>query len=149
MKLVVQRVNHAKVAVEGKTVGEIGRGLLVFLGVHKEDKSEDTTWLVNKLINLRIFENDDGKMNISVKELGGQILVVSQFTLYGNCANGRRPDFMESAPGLQAEPIYQKFVNEVADEMGKVETGVFGAHMKISLENDGPVTLIVEGRSRA
>lgn len=146
MRLVVQRVASASVEVEGKIAGKIGKGLLVLLGIHKDDSPEQTVWLVNKLVNLRIFEDEKGKMNKDVKEVGGEVLVVSQFTLYANCANGRRPDFMESAGGLKAEPIYEKFCREVAGEMGGVQTGIFGAFMKISLINDGPVTVILEGR---
>lgn len=148
MRLVVQRVSHARVEVEGEVVGEIGRGVLVLLGVHKDDSAEDTTWLVNKLVNLRIFEDENGKMNLSVKDIQGEVLVVSQFTLYGNCGNGRRPDFIESAPGLRANVVYEKFVREVGLELGKVQTGKFGASMQVSLLNDGPVTLIVDGKDR-
>lgn len=146
MRLVVQRVSSASVEVEGKIVGQIGRGVLVFLGIHKNDTPENTAWLVNKLVNLRLFEDAAGKMNLSVKDCGGEVLVVSQFTLYGNCTNGRRPDFFEAAAGPVAEPIYEKFSEEVRQEMGAVQKGIFGASMKISLVNEGPVTLIVEGK---
>lgn len=149
MRVVVQRVKQASVAVDGKVVGAIDRGLLVLLAIHKDDKPEDTQWLVNKVVNLRIFKDDDGKMNRSVKEVGGEVLVVSQFTLYGNCVNGRRPDFLESATGPDAKSIYTKFAEEVALEMGSVKTGEFGASMEVSLVNDGPVTLLIDGKKSA
>lgn len=144
MKIVIQRVSSAQVTVEGAVVGKIGTGVLVLLGIHKEDKAEQTSWLVQKLVNLRIFEDEAGKMNLGLKDVGGEVLVVSQFTLYGNCVNGRRPDFFSAAPGGQAEPIYNKFVNEVEVELGKVQTGKFAAMMQASLVNDGPVTLIID-----
>ncbi len=146
MRLVVQRVKRASVEVDGRMVGQIQHGLLVFLGIHREDQPADTAWLVNKLVNLRIFEDDAGKMNLSLKDVNGQALIVSQFTLYGNCVNGRRPDFLASAPAAQAEPIYLKFAAEVAKEIAVVQTGIFGASMQISLLNDGPVTLIIDGQ---
>ena len=146
MKAVVQRVKSSSVRVEGKVVGEIGPGLLIFHGVQNGDLPDQTSWLVNKILSLRIFEDSAGKMNLSVEDIGGEILVVSQFTLYANCQRGRRPDFLEAAPPEVAEPIYNKFVSEVADRIGKVETGRFGAAMEVSLVNDGPVTLIVEGK---
>ncbi len=146
MRIVVQRVEKASVTVDGALIGEIGKGLLVFVGIHKDDKEGTTSWLVNKLLNLRIFSDSAGKMNLSVKEIEGEVLLVSQFTLYGNCANGRRPDFFESAGGDVAEKIYNKFVLEVKEglSMSRVQTGQFAAHMSISLINDGPVTLILE-----
>lgn len=144
MKVVVQRVKEASVTVNGEVTGQIGKGLLVLFGVKNGDRPEETTWLLNKLVNLRIFSDEQGKMNLSVKEIGGEILLVSQFTLYGDCKNGRRPDFFESAPPDVAEAIYDKFVAEVAREMGKVHTGRFGAMMEVRLINDGPVTLIIE-----
>lgn len=144
MKLVVQRVSKASVDVEGKTVGEIGKGFLVLLGIAKEDTAKEIPWFVQKLVNLRIFEDAQGKMNLSLKEVDGSLLIVSQFTLYGNCANGRRPDFLQSAPSSIAEPLYQEFLAQAAKEVKIVESGVFGADMKVSLVNDGPVTIIVE-----
>lgn len=147
MRLVVQRVRKASVEVDQAIVGQIGLGLLVFLGIHKNDLSSQTLWLVSKLINLRIFEDEQGKMNRSVKDIHGEILVISQFTLYGNCLGGRRPDFFEAAHPSLAEPIYQKFVKEIQDELKAVQTGVFGANMQVSLINDGPVTMIIDGKS--
>ncbi|MGA8165353.1 MAG: D-aminoacyl-tRNA deacylase [Waddliaceae bacterium] len=147
MKLVCQRVKTAKVVVNGHISGEIGPGVLAFLGIHKNDTPEKTSWLVNKLVHLRLFEDEWGKMNRSVKEIDGEILVVSQFTLYANCANGRRPDFFAAAPPAQAKPIYEKFVSEVKKELGQVQTGVFGASMEVYSVNNGPVTLILEEKS--
>lgn len=144
MKAVVQRVKEAQVVVEGQVTGAIQDGLLVLFAVHKEDKAEDTKWMVNKIVNLRIFKDAEDKMNLSVKDIKGKILVVSQFTLYGNCVNGRRPDFIESAPPAVAIPIYEKFLSEIKQEMGEVQAGIFGAYMQVSLVNDGPVTLIIE-----
>lgn len=145
MRLVIQRVSSASVEVDGEIVGEIQSGLLVLLGVHKNDTAAQIPWMVNKMLNLRIFEDEAGKMNKSVKDIGGNVLVVSQFTLYGNCANGRRPDFLESAPGPIAEPIYNQFVAEVSKELAGVQKGIFGAMMKIALVNEGPVTMIIDG----
>lgn len=144
MRIVVQRVLEASVVVDGKVCGSIGKGLLAFLGVHKDDQPEDTLWMVNKLVSLRIFEDEQEKMNLSVKDVQGQILVISQFTLYGNCNSGRRPDFLQAAPPPVAIPIYEKFVSEVKKELGDVQTGQFGAYMKVSSVNDGPVTITIE-----
>jgi len=146
MRILIQRVKQAKVVVEGVIVGKINSGLLVFLGIHKDDVAKDTEWLVNKLLGLRIFEDDQGKMNLSVQDIRGDILVVSQFTLYGNCMNGRRPDFISSMCGKDAEIIYEKFVEEVKLGLGSVQTGQFGAVMEVELTNDGPVTFILDGR---
>lgn len=144
MRLVVQRVKEAEVKVDGRSTGKIGRGLLVLLGIHVDDQPETTIRYVNKLVNLRIFEDQEGKMNRSVKDIEGEVLVVSQFTLYGNCSKGRRPSFIEAAQPDLAIPLYEKFTKEVEGEMGKVQTGEFGASMDVSLVNEGPVTIIVE-----
>lgn len=144
MKLIAQRVKNAKVTIDGDISGTIGPGILVLLGIHKDDTPDKTKWLVNKLLNLRIFQDKEGKMNLSVKDIKGEILVVSQFTLYANAQRGRRPDFLEAASPEVAEPIYQKFVDEIKTELGSVQTGKFGAYMEVSLTNDGPVTLILE-----
>lgn len=146
MRIVIQRVKEASVIADGELSGKIKKGLLVFLGVHKDDVPENTQWLINKLVNLRIFEDANGKMNLSVKDVQGEILVVSQFTLYGNCNNGRRPDFIDTAPPPIATKLYEKFVSEVAQEMGAVQTGRFGAYMEVSLVNDGPVTFILDSK---
>jgi D-aminoacyl-tRNA deacylase len=144
MRAVVQRVKEAQVTVDNKITGSIKHGLLILLGVHKDDKPEDTSWLVQKIVNLRIFEDAQEKINLSVKDVQGEVLVVSQFTLYANCNTGRRPDFIAAAPPAIAIPIYEKFVDEIKQEMGAVQTGIFGAYMQISLVNDGPFTMIVE-----
>ena len=145
MRLVIQRVSSASVEVDNQIVGKIGKGLLVFLGIHKTDTIAQIPWLVNKLLNLRIFEDDKNKMNLSVKEVVSEVLVVSQFTLYGNCSKGRRPDFLEAAPGEIAEPLYLEFTKEISRDLGRVQKGVFGAFMNVSLVNDGPVTMILDG----
>lgn len=144
MRLLVQRVTEAKVEVEGKTVGQIDRGLLAFFGVHKGDSAKQVPWLASKLCGLRIFRDEHDKMNLSVKDAGGQILVVSQFTLYGDCSRGRRPSFINALGGDEAEKIYDRFVDEVKNEMESVQTGIFGADMQVSLVNDGPVTFLIE-----
>ncbi|MEC7839927.1 MAG: D-aminoacyl-tRNA deacylase [Chlamydiota bacterium] len=147
MRILIQRVKEAKVHVDGEVVGQIDQGILVFLGVHKDDKPADTEWLVKKLVGLRIFEDEQGKMNRNVQDIKGEILVVSQFTLYGNCMNGRRPDFISSMRGDAAEKIYDKFAAEVKQVLGRVETGQFGAMMQVELTNDGPVTFLIDGKT--
>ncbi len=146
MRAVIQRVAQASVAVEQKICGQISHGLLILLGIHKEDQPAHTVWLVNKLVHLRIFADEQGKMNKSLLEVRGQILVISQFTLYGNCAEGRRPDFFAAAPPEQAIPLYEKFVKELRQQIAVVETGIFGAKMSVSLINDGPVTLVIDSK---
>jgi len=146
MRAVVQRVSEARVEVGGKVVGHIGRGLLVLLGVGQDDSVEDLQYMVDKIVNLRIFEDDNGKMNLSLLDVGGDILVVSQFTLYGDCRKGRRPSFTHSAGPELAEPLYNRFVEEVAKRGVRVETGVFGAMMSVFLCNDGPVTLLLDSK---
>lgn len=142
--MVLQRVKRASVVAEGEVVGEIGLGILVLLGIHREDNAEDVSWMVQKLLNLRLFNDEEGKANQSVQEVGGQVLVVSQFTLYANCREGRRPDFMGAAPALLARELYELFTAQVAAELGSVQTGLFGAPMAVDLVNDGPFTLIVD-----
>lgn len=147
MRVVLQRSKAAKVTIEGETVGSIDRGLVLLVGITHEDSEQDAVYLAEKVAGLRIFEDDQGKMNRSVLETGGQILSVSQFTLYGDCRKGRRPNFMEAARPESAEPLYERF-NELLKAQGlHVETGRFGAMMEVSLVNDGPVTLILESRS--
>ena len=144
MKAVIQRVREAKVEVDGKTVGQIGRGILLLLGVEKGDGERDADWLAEKIGNLRIFEDEKGKMNLSVKEIAGELLAVSQFTLAGNCAKGRRPSFDSAAPPEEANRLYEYFVGKLRGLGLPVETGVFQAMMQVSLTNDGPVTFILE-----
>ncbi|WP_036221829.1 D-aminoacyl-tRNA deacylase [Mesoaciditoga lauensis] len=147
MRAVVQRVNWAKVEVEEKIVGEIKKGLLVFLGVGQEDTQKDLEWMVNKIPNLRVFEDEDEKMNKSLMDIKGEMLVVSQFTLYGDCRRGRRPSFSSAAPADKAKKMYEDFCDMVEKAHGiKVEKGVFQADMKVSLLNDGPVTLLLESK---
>ncbi|MBA3603473.1 MAG: D-tyrosyl-tRNA(Tyr) deacylase [Parachlamydiaceae bacterium] len=144
MKILIQRVTHAKVEVEGTTVGTIGPGALVFIGITHDDTTKQASWLANKLINLRIFKDSHGKINQSILDHNGEILVISQFTLYAECSEGRRPSFTKAAQPELAKCLYEQFVEEVRKGGIVVETGVFGAEMKISLTNDGPVTLILE-----
>ena len=144
MRAVVQRVSRASVEVEGQVVGRIGPGLMVLLGVSQQDGPEQAAWLAKKIAGLRIFPDDDHKLNLSVSDVEGQVLVVSQFTLWGDCAKGRRPSFVRAAGGEAAEPLYQAFVREL-NQLGLVTaTGVFGAMMEVSLVNSGPVTLLVD-----
>ncbi|WP_409251478.1 D-aminoacyl-tRNA deacylase [Bacillus sp. SCS-153A] len=146
MKVVLQRSREASVTADGKLSGEITSGFVLLVGVTHEDTEKDADWLADKIINLRVFEDEEGKMNRSLLDTGGEILSVSQFTLYGDCRKGRRPNFMEAAKPPQAEKIYDYF-NEVLRQKGvHVETGVFGSMMDVKLTNDGPVTLIIESK---
>ena len=145
MKLVIQRVKEAKVEVEGEIVGKIGTGFLVLLGVSEEDTKENADYLVKKLCQLRVFTDENGKMNLDIKKVNGKLLIVSQFTLYANCSDGNRPSFIDAAKPKQAEDLYEYFCNKCKEEYGiDVEKGIFGADMKVSLLNDGPVTIIIE-----
>jgi len=149
MRALIQRVTQASVVVEGAMVGEIGAGLLILLGVAKPDSTADATSLVDKIVNLRIFPDADGKMNRSLLDIQGGLLIVSQFTLYGDCRKGRRPGFDAAAPAEQARALYESFV-EIARRSGlRVQTGVFQAHMEVALVNDGPVTLVLETKQGA
>ena len=145
MKIVIQRVQKASVVVDGKTVGEIGQGLLVLLGIHQADQSGQIIPLVEKLINLRIFKDEQDKMNLSLLDIEGELLIVSQFTLYANCNSGRRPSFTDSAPPEMAKTLYEQFVKEAKNRAHNVQTGIFGAYMEVNLINDGPVTILLEG----
>ena len=147
MKAVLQRVSRAQVDVAGTTVGLIGRGILVLLGVEKGDSERDADWLTEKIVNLRIFEDNAGKMNLALGEVGGELLVVSQFTLAGNCAKGRRPSFDAAAPPDEANRRYECFVAKARDVGIPTATGVFQAMMEVELVNDGPVTFILESRN--
>lgn len=145
MKLVVQRVEHAEVKVDGKIVGKINKGFLVLLGIKTDDTKEDTDYLVRKLINLRIFTDENDKMNLSLKDVNGELLIISQFTLYGDCKkSGNRPSFTDAARPEVAIPLYEYFIDECKKQIPVVETGIFGADMKVSLLNDGPVTILIE-----
>lgn len=144
MRAVIQRVTHAKVEVEGIVRGEIGPGALILLGVSRTDTAADADFLAGKIVHLRFFNDDAGKMNRSLLDTGGSMLVVSQFTLHGDCRKGRRPSFDNAAPADQAKQLYEHFVEAVKRLGVRVETGVFQAHMAVTLLNDGPVTLILE-----
>jgi D-tyrosyl-tRNA(Tyr) deacylase len=144
MRAVVQRVGSCRVVVSGEVVGQIGSGLLVLLGVRTGDTEAQARWLADKVVGLRIFEDDQGKMNVSVADAGGSVLVVSQFTLYGDCEKGRRPSFIDAARPEVAEPLYEAFGNAVRLHGVPVATGRFGAMMQVELVNDGPVTLILD-----
>ena len=144
MRAVVQRVSRAKVTVEGDVTGEIGPGLLVLLGVTHADVEKDAHYLLDKIINLRIFDDADGKMNLSLIETQGAMMIVSQFTLYGDTRGGRRPSFIAAAPGSEARTLYDHFVAKVCPVVKQVATGTFGAMMAVELVNDGPVTIILD-----
>ena len=146
MRAVIQRVKGARVIQEGSVVGEIGRGLLVFLGVAGDDTAEDAYYLADKVVELRVFEDEAGKMNLSVRDVGGQILVVSQFTLLGDCSWGRRPSVSDAAPPHQAQGLYDLFVKRIREGGITAETGVFQSYMEVELINDGPVTLLLDSR---
>jgi D-aminoacyl-tRNA deacylase len=144
MRLVLQRVSSAAVHIDGEVSGEIGHGLLLLAGFREGDGEEELAWMAKKVLGLRIFADDEGKMNRSVEDVGGGLLVVSQFTLYGDARKGRRPSFVDAAPPDIAIPLYERFVEMLAGSGLRVETGEFGAMMDVSLVNDGPVTLILE-----
>jgi len=144
MRIVVQRVSWARVRVGGETVGEIGRGLLLLVGIGRGDGEEEMSWLADKVLGLRIFEDEAGRMARSLCDVGGEILAVPQFTLYGDVRRGRRPSFDRAAPPEEAEPLFRRFVAELKQRGERVEQGVFGAHMEVELANDGPVTIILE-----
>ncbi|MCM3746673.1 D-aminoacyl-tRNA deacylase [Paenibacillus pasadenensis] len=146
MKVVVQRCSSAEVTVDGESVGRIGHGLMLLVGLTHEDSEADIRWMADKIAGLRIFEDEAGKMNLSVREAGGDILSVSQFTLYGDARKGRRPNFMAAARPEQAEPMYESFNNTLREAGLRVETGRFGAMMNVALVNDGPVTLILDSK---
>ena len=145
MKIVVQRVKNAKVDVEGKTVGKIDKGFLVLLGVTHEDTEEQADYLAKKLCNLRVFTDENDKMNLSLKDVNGKLLIVSQFTLYADCTSGNRPSFTNAAKPDKAEKLYEYFCKQCKEKYNiEVEKGIFGADMKVELLNDGPVTIIIE-----
>ncbi len=144
MRAVVQRISRAKVTVENKIVGQVGKGFLVLLGISQDDTQDDVIFMAQKIAGLRVFRDTEGKMNLSLQDVGGQMLVVSQFTLYGDCRKGRRPSFVQAAPPEKADELYQSFVAEVRGQGIHVETGQFQADMDVELVNEGPVTLLIE-----
>ncbi len=146
MKAVIQRVKNASVEVEGKIVGEIGQGLLVFLGVGQEDNEKVAQKIVDKISGMRIFEDEDGKTNLSSNDIDAEILVISQFTLYANCRKGNRPSFIEAAPPDKANELYEYTVALFREKFKKTETGIFGADMKVGLLNDGPFTIVLDSK---
>ena len=149
MKAVIQRVSHASVKTEEKLKAEIGQGLLIFLGIEDADTQEDIDWLSGKISRLRIFDDKDGIMNLSVKDVNGEALVISQFTLHASTKKGNRPSYIRAAKPLFAIPMYEAFVENIEKELGKkVQTGKFGALMEVSLLNDGPVTIIIDTKNR-
>lgn len=144
MRLIIQRVSQAKVTVNGRVHGQINRGFVILIGVTHGDSIAEADWLANKVTGLRVFEDDAGKMNAAMHDVDGELLVVSQFTLYGDARKGRRPSFTKAADPEQAEPLVDYFVQQLRGRGFKVATGVFGAHMDVEIHNDGPVTLILE-----
>ena len=148
MRTVIQRVRSAQVSIEGKVKGAIGHGLVVFVGIGAEDNKKDLQWLAEKIVHLRIFEDDTGKMNNSLTDIKGEMLIISQFTLYGDCRKGRRPGFSTAAPPSIAEPYYHEFVQEIRNKGIQVTTGTFQADMQVELLNDGPVTLLLDSEKK-
>lgn len=149
MIAVIQRVSFASVEIEGQTQANIKNGLLVLVGIENEDTHDDVEWLSSKIVNLRIFNDTEGVMNISVKENGGEIIVVSQFTLHASTKKGNRPSYIKAAKPDIAIPIYEKFKSKLSADLGKpVQSGIFGADMKVSLLNDGPITIIVDTKNK-
>ena len=144
MKLIIQRAKNAQVKVHEEVVGKIDNGFVVLLGVGPDDTTENADFLIKKLTNLRVFTDDEYKMNLNLKDVNGQLLIISQFTLYADCKKGNRPSFVNAAPPKLAEELYNYFVEECKKLGIKTETGVFGAHMEVSLINDGPVTILLE-----
>lgn len=149
MRVVLQRVSRASVISDGVLTGEIERGLLLLIGIEKEDDQEDIDWLASKILNMRIFSDDEGLMNLSVQDVGGRLLVISQFTLHAKTKKGNRPSFIQAARPEQAIPLYESFMARCEELSGKkVERGVFGADMKVELINDGPVTILLDSKKR-
>lgn len=149
MRIVIQKVTHASVTIEGKIKSEIKKGLLVFVGIEDRDKDDDIDWLANKIVNIRIFEDENGVMNKSVIDMDGEILVVSQFTLHALTKKGNRPSYIKASKPDFAIPMYEKFCRKVSENLGKeIKTGVFGADMKVELLNDGPTTIWIDSQNR-
>ena len=148
MKAVIQRVSEANVKVDGKIAGEISHGLLLLIGIDEEDEKTDADWLVQKILNLRIFGDEDGKLNLSVMDISGEILCISQFTLIADYKKGNRPSFIKAAKPDKAIPLFEYFKMEIAKSNLKIESGIFGADMKVSLLNDGPVTVVMDSKTK-
>lgn len=150
MRIILQRVKEASVTIEEKINAQIGQGLLLLVGIEKEDRQEDIDWLCKKVLDLRIFSDDEGKMNRSVRDIKGDIILVSQFTLHANVKKGTRPSFIKAARPEIAIPLYENFIQTVENSLGKkIGTGTFGADMKVALINDGPVTIILDSKNRS
>jgi D-aminoacyl-tRNA deacylase len=147
MRVVVQRVDRAEVSVAGEIVGSIGRGILALVGIAREDTRTELEWMARKIVELRIFDDAEGKLNLSLKDIAGQLLLVSQFTLYGDCRKGRRPSYSDAAPPEQAEKLYAEFVEIARQLIPDIQNGRFQAMMEVGLVNNGPVTLIIDSRS--
>ena len=145
MKMVIQRVNHASVTIDGEVNGAIEKGFLVLLGVGQDDTEEIADKYVKKMVGLRIFDNEEGKTNLSLDQVGGSVLLISQFTLYANCKKGYRPSFIEAGDPAKAEQLYEYVIAKTKESVPNVQTGIFGAEMKVALENDGPFTIVLEG----
>lgn len=149
MRVVIQRVNYASVTVEKKIISQINTGLLILVGIENEDHDEDIKWLSNKITQLRIFDDDEGIMNLSVKDVDGEILTISQFTLHAKTKKGNRPSYIQAAKPEVSIPLYEQFVKQLGHDLGKeIKTGEFGAYMKVALENDGPVTIIIDTKNK-
>jgi len=149
MRAVIQRVTDASVTIEGQIHGQIGNGLLVLIGIEDADGEEDIEWLSNKIVNLRIFNDENGVMNTSVKDVNGNILLISQFTLHGSTKKGNRPSYIKASKPDVAVPIYEKMIRQLSTDLGKqIQTGIFGADMKVELLNDGPVTIVIDTKNR-
>lgn len=148
MRVVVQRVKHSQVSIDGKINGQINSGFLVLLGISSTDSKQDVDYLVKKVCNLRVFNDENNKMNLSLKAVNGELLIISQFTLYGDCSDGNRPSFIQAARPEVAIPLYEYFIEECKKQIAVVETGIFGADMKVELLNDGPVTIIIESKGQ-
>lgn len=149
MRVVLQRVSEASVTIDGKVNGTIGDGLLILVGIEEADTKEDINWLCNKILKMRIFNDEAGVMNCSLQDINGEVLVISQFTLHASTKKGNRPSYIKAAKPEIAIPLYNQFLSEMENQLGKkVEKGVFGADMKVSLTNDGPVTIMIDSKSR-
>ena len=149
MRVVIQRVTEAKVVIDGNVNGEIGKGFMILVGIEEADSAEDIAWLTKKIVNLRVFDDENGVMNRSIMDTGGDILLISQFTLHALTAKGNRPSYIKAAKPEISVPLYEAFIKSLEEAMGKkIATGIFGADMKVSLTNDGPVTILIDSKHR-